>query len=199
MVSSAQMIITRWGKALAVSLSSPQLPGIVAAFDNDPTPAEIMSVAKAAGLADDGDFDVHIEETLCLEDTQYFVRARHDFRADLRLAVLDRILHELRSNKEMRDHAAKDDLDDVIFIAALPSDTIAATIATARSGQPINVASVNPVTEDLACVAVIHDAAEATGPSLEELGLDPLSPVEKLLQMEPGLRRHSHDHELIQL
>lgn len=199
MVSSAQMIITRWGKAQAVSLSSPQLPGIVAAFDKDPSAAEIMSVAKAAGLADDGDFDVHIEETVCLEDTQYFVRARHDFRAKLRLAVLDRILHELRTNKELRDHAAKDDFDDVVFIAALPSDTVAATIATARAGQPINVASVNPVTEDLACLAVVHDAAEATGPSLGDLGLNTDSPVEKLLQMEPELRRHSHDHELIQL
>jgi hypothetical protein len=198
-VSSAQMIITRWGKAQAVSLSSPQLPGIVAAFDADPTAVEIMSIAKAAGLAEDGEFDVHIEETLCVEDTQYFVRARHDFRADLRLAVLDRILHELRTNKEVRDHAAKDDLDDVIFIAALPSDTISATIATARAGQPLNVASVNPVTESLACVAVVHDAAEATGPSLGELGLGPDSPVEKLLQMEPELRRHSRDHELIQL
>jgi hypothetical protein len=192
------MIITRWGKAQAVSLSSPQLPGIVAAFDDDPDAAEIMSIARSAGLSEDGEFDVHIEETICVEDIQYFVRARQGFRAHLRMAVVDRILQELVSNKELRDHAARDDLDDVTFIAALPSDTIRSTIATARSGQPVNVAAVDAETEALVTVAVVHDAAEATGPSLEELGLGRDSPVERLLQMEPQLRRHSHDHELIQ-
>lgn len=191
------MIITRWGKTQSVSLSSPQLPGIVAAFDQDPSPAEIMKIAIAAGLSEDGEFHVHIEETLTVDDVQYFVRARHDFRAESRLAVLDRVLHEIRTNKEFRDHAAKDDLDDVIFIAALPSDTIAATIESASPRQPVNVASVSPITEHLSCVAIIREAVEVTGPSLDELGLGPDSPVEKLLQVESDIRL-SHDHELIQ-
>lgn len=197
MVNSAQMIITRWGQANAVSLSSPQLPGIVAAFDEDPTAVEIMSVAKSAGLADDGEFDVHVEETICVEDVQYFVRARNDYWASLRMAVVDRILQEISTNKDLREHAVRDDLDDVTFIAALPTDTIAATIATARAGQPVNIAAVEPVSEGLSCVAIIHDAANPSGPSLGELGLGPDSPVEKLLLMEPELR-HSHEHELIQ-
>ncbi|MDQ0923091.1 hypothetical protein QF038_001599 [Pseudarthrobacter sp. W1I19] len=197
MANSAQMIITRWGEAQSVSLSSPDLPGIVAAFDRDPSPSEIMQIAIAAGLSEDGEFQVHIEETLTVEDVQYFVRARHDFRADSRLAVVDRVLHEISTNKEFRDHATKDNLDDVIIIAALPADTIAATIQSASPRQPVNVASVSPVTEHLSCVAIVRDAAEVSGPSLDELGLGPDSPVEKLLQMEHEIRL-SHDHELIQ-
>lgn len=199
MVDSAQMIITRWGDAQATSLSSPQLPGIVAAFDRDPSAAEIMAIAVSAGLSEDGEFEVHVEETLNVDDVQYFVRSRHDFRAEVRMVVVNRILHEISSNKDFREHAARDDLDDAVFIAALATDTIASTIASATPGQPVNVASVSPASDELSCLAVIREATDATGPSLEELGLGPESPVGELLQMEPELRRQSHDHDLIQV
>jgi hypothetical protein len=197
-VSTAQMIITRWGPAEAVSLSSPQLPGIVAAFDDDPSATEVFHTAVAAGLDPDGDVEVHVEDVLLVKDVQYFVRARHDFRAEARIEVAQRIVDQITHDDELRDYAVPDVFGDVLLIAALPSDSISATLASAENGQPIVVASVDPDEDRVVCVAIVRNSAEPNGPTLEALGLSDGSTVHALLQMKSKLRNHSRDHELVQ-
>lgn len=54
MVKLANMVVTDWGDGLAISVSSPQLPGIVAAYDTMPDVKEIFQIALDAGLEQDG-------------------------------------------------------------------------------------------------------------------------------------------------
>jgi hypothetical protein len=197
-VSSAQMIITRWGEDVAVSLSSPQLPGIVAAFDIDPSPSQVMEAAVAAGLDPDGNVQVHTEEVLSVDDCQYFVRIRHDFHANARANVAQRIIDQILNDADLRDYAVADEFGDALFIAALPTDTIGMTLASAAAGQPVTVSSVDTAEERVHCISIVRNAPEPNGPTLEALGLSERSTVHALLEMKSRLKNHSRDHELVQ-
>lgn len=198
MVSSAQMIITRWGDDLAVSLSSPQLPGIVAAFDGDPSPTEVMETAVAAGLDPDGNVQVHTEQVVAVEDCQFFVRARHDYYADARVSVSQRLVDQILNDPGIREYAIKDEYGDALFIAALPTDSIRTVLATAEPGQPIVVGSVESDEDSVRCISIVRDAPKPNGPTLQALGLDESSSVHELLQMKSHLKNHSRNHELVQ-
>lgn len=198
MVSSAQMIITRWGPAQAVSLSSPQLPGIVAAFDDDPSPADVLATAVAAGLDVDGEIDVHTEDVIVVGGVQYFVRAKHDYHADARIAISQRVVDQIVGDSALRDYAVADSYGDVLFVTALPTDSIGSALSSAERGQPVTVSSIDPQDEHIMCIAIVRDADEPNGPTLEALGLSERSTVHALLQMKSRLRNHDHHHELVQ-
>lgn len=163
MVSSAQMIITRWGEDEAVSLSSPQLPGIVAAFDEDPSPSVIFEVAKEAGLAADGDFEVHVETAFVIEDVTYFIRMRQDFRSDGRASLCEEVFTHLHNEKSLREYVDIDRFGDGILICALPTDTLRKTMATALPHQPVTLASIDESDSRVTCFGIVLGSAPGEG------------------------------------
>lgn len=181
MVISVEMIITRWGGDYAVSLASPQLPGIVAAFDEDPSPAQVRETAIEAGLDPDGEVTVHIEDSFDLDGTQYFVRARHDFYSTERTRVKTLAIKGLHDNPEMRDYGDEDRFGDVTVVVALPSDSVDSTLATAETNQPIMIV-VEGEPNVLRCAGIVCGDGSHEGPSLSDWGLDGKSTVGELLE-----------------
>lgn len=196
MVNSAQMIITRWGDAEAVSLSSPELPGIVAAFDDDPSPEEIMKTAVAAGLDPDGELNVNLEFAFPTDDVTYFVRMRHDFHADDRIAMCQRISNQVLNDEGLREYAEVDRFGDAVLIAALPSDSIRAALATAAPGEPVTLSSVDPASKRVMCVVIVLGRrplqTEDSGPKLSDMGLTLDSTVGELLALAVERRELVH-------
>ncbi|WP_344880447.1 hypothetical protein [Zhihengliuella alba] len=141
------MIITSWGDDFAHSVSSPQLPGIVAAFDDLPSPAEVHSLAVEAGLDPDGSIDGHMEFALEIEGDTFLLRARHDARFDDRRDVAHRIERALHTDAGIREYAETDSLGDKVVVAALPNDRLRDVMATVLVDQPVTIGCVtNPGT-----------------------------------------------------
>ena len=199
MENCAQMIITRWGPDQAVSLSSPQLPGIVAAYDDDPSAAEVMAVAREAGLAADGSVQVHVEQMDTIDDIQYFVRWREDYRSRDRLRVVKRVGNQLHASRGLREYADADAYGDVVLIAALPTDTIGQTLATAEAGRPVTVCTTEEGIESVSAIGIVL-GTPGNLPShevtLTSLGLDKDSTIQQLLAAS-GSQSALRNHELV--
>ncbi|WP_190273576.1 hypothetical protein, partial [Crystallibacter crystallopoietes] len=176
-----------------------QLPGIICAYDEDPSPAEVLSAAVAAGLDPEGTVDVHLEDVLEVDDIQFFVRFRHDSRTAERFDVAQRVMAAVHSDPALRENTDADRFGDVVLIAALPDDTIESSLATAGGGEPVTVASVTADGQHVSCIGVILGAESAHGPSLGSLGLTTHSTVAELLTMRVRLQNLSTDHELVQV
>ena len=137
MANNAQMIITNWGDAFACSVASPQLPGIVAAYDEHPDALELFNLAVDAGLDADGSIDVHIQQAMEFEGKQFFVRARHDHRGAERGMLAATIGQELAHDSGLRDYVDADRFDDAVVVATLPSDRIHDVMAGADENAPL--------------------------------------------------------------
>lgn len=168
------MIITLWGSDVACSVSSPQLPGIVAAYDEKPGALELHTLASAAGLNPGGTFDVHVECAIEVEDVTYFVRSRHDYRADQRALVATAIAHAIENDSALREYADADTLDDVLFVAALPSDRIKDVIVTCSEGQPLTV-GIEDGQGELSFVGLSDEDDHSGRRSMSDFGLGPES------------------------
>ncbi|MBP2376063.1 hypothetical protein JOF46_003975 [Paeniglutamicibacter psychrophenolicus] len=179
------MIITLWGSDVACSVSSPQLPGIVAAYDEQPGPLELHTLAVTAGLNPGGTFDVHVECAIEVDDVTYFVRSRSDYYSRQRAKVAESIATAVRNNAGLRKYADADDLDDVLFIAALPSDRIKDVMATRSEGQPLTVGMVDD--QGVWSFVGLSSGNDETGRrSMSDFGLGPESTVGDLFDRIEG-------------
>lgn len=177
MVNNAQMIITLWGSDAACSVSSPQLPGIVAAFDDQPNALELHKLAVAAGLDPDGIFDVHLENAFEVDGVTYLVRTRHDHSSDRRTAIAKQLARAISADANLRKYAEADNFDDVLFVTALPMDRVKDIIASVAAGQPLTVGMVDDE-GSISLVGLSHNDNDGTRRrNLSDFGLDSESTI----------------------
>lgn len=197
MVNNAQMIITTWGDDFACSVSSPQLPGIVAAYDEHPSPVELFQLAVAAGLAPDGNVDVHIQVALEVDGKQFFVRCRHDHRADERGRLATQIEEELRQESELREYADEDKYGDAVVVATLASDRIVNVIVGAEVDQPLTI-GMRSSGGAMHYIGMIAGDSGSQGRRLSDLGLDVSSTVGQMFaKLGIGSATHQHGKILV--
>lgn len=154
-----------------------------------------MSIAVEAGLDPDGSVDVHIEDSVEIDEIPHFVRARHDFHAELRTKVKNRVVHGLRTLTSLREFADADRYGDVTIVAALSTDTIKSVLESAESGQPITIATLN--SEDrVECAGAVKGENVHSGPSLSDLDLSNDSTIADLLSALNS-RCATHAHALV--
>lgn len=192
-MDNAQMIITEWGDDLACSVASPQLPGIVAAYDAHPSALELFKLAVSAGLSPDGDIDVHIQSAQEVDGKQFFVRSRHDHRGEERGYVASRICHELAEDQGLRDYADADRYDEALIVATLPTDLIRSVMAGVDAGQPLTIGTIHE--DALQYIGLL--STSQNGRTLSDLGLDDSSTVGCLFERLSEDPAHKHDKVLV--
>lgn len=192
-MDNAQMIITVWGDGLACSVASPQLPGIVAAYDGHPDAIELFKLAVSAGLSPDGDIDVHIQRAVEVEDKQFFIRCRHDHRNDDRGRVASRIEQEVLQDAGLRQYADADKYDEALIVATLPTDRLRSIMDGVDSGQPFTIGAIR---ED-AVIYIGLLSSSGKGRRLSDLGLDDSSTVGTLFDRLSEDPAHQHDKVLV--
>lgn len=192
MVNNAQMIITTWGGDFACSVASPQLPGIVAAYDEHPSALELFQLAVAAGLAPDGTVDVHIQASLEVDEKQFFVRSRHDHRAADRARLAAQIEEELRRDPDLRAYADEDKYGDAVVVATLASDRIVNVIVGAEPGQPLTL-GMRSSEGSVHYIGMLASESGSQGRRLSDLGLDVSSTVGQMFE-RLGVGSHNHQH-----
>lgn len=195
MVSNAHMIITNWGEDMAWSVSSPQIPGIVAAFDNQPKSADLMEVARAAGLSEDGSIDVSVQTAYDIEGRQFYVRCRNDFRFDARSETAVRAAEHLAEDSELRSFLPKDQFSETTIVAVLGSDTLRSVISNAEAGQPLTIAVDRAGVDGMMYGTLVH-RGEA-GRSLSDLGLSHDSTAAELFRVLDVQTERHPERELI--
>ena len=193
MVSNAQMIITTWGDDFACSVTSPQLPGIVAAYDKHPSPLELFNLAVTAGLSPDGSVDVHLQIAMEIEGKQFFVRSRHDHKADERGQLAMQIADELQHDPNLRAYADADRYDDVAVVATLAADRIYDVLIGAEDGQPLTIGMRGGAGGSMHYIGMLSSNGAAEGRRLSDLGLDTSSSVGQMFQVL-GIDSSSHQH-----
>ncbi|WP_140416649.1 hypothetical protein, partial [Arthrobacter globiformis] len=170
------MIITTWGDDFACSVSSPQLPGIVAAYDEHPDAGELFTLAVAAGLSPDGDIDVHLQKALEIDGKQFFVRVRHDFRSEERGRLATRICNELDQDPGLRNYADPDRYEDALIIATLSSDLIQSVMNGVDEHQPFTI-GMQSADGSAHYIGILTSNGSSQGLKLSDLGLDGSSTV----------------------
>ena len=193
MVSNAQMVITTWGDDFACSVASPQLPGIVAAYDSHPTALELFNLALAAGLSPDGSVDVHVQKAFEVDGKQFFVRSRHDHWGDERAQLATQIAEELQRDSGLRDYADADRYDDVVVVATLAADRIHDVLVGAEDGQPLTIGMLGSAGDLIHYIGMLSSSGAAEGRRLSDLGLDIWSTIGQMFQTL-GIDSSSHQH-----
>lgn len=178
MASSAQIILTRWAESEVVSISSPQLPGIVVTYDRDPSPIEVMETAIAAGLDPNGDITVHVESQRELQGRSVFLRGLNDYRADRRGMILQDAWTALE-NGQLNQYLPITTTGDTLIVAALPSDSIESIALAIEPEVPVCVITHSP-DGGLEGIPIISSTVEH-GPRITDLGLSSSSTVADLL------------------
>lgn len=199
MVDNAQMIITNWGDGFACSVASPQLPGIVAAYDDHPDNLELFRLAVDAGLDPEGYIDVHVQQALDIDGKQFFIRARHDHAGLVRADLASQIAGELLKDAELRNYVDTDSFDDAVIVAALPGDRIHGVMAGADGKEPLTIAMRTP-DGSIHYVGMLSATGAATGRRLSDLGLDMSSTVGAIFaadQLSRMTGRHQHSKLLV--
>ncbi|GAB3557808.1 hypothetical protein GCM10027405_03250 [Arthrobacter alkaliphilus] len=193
MVNNAQMIVTTWGDGFACSVSSPQLPGIVAAYDERPHAGDLFTLAVAAGLSPDGDIDVHLQRAIEIDSKQFFVRARQDFRGEERGRLATRICDELDQDPNLREYADADRYDDALIIATLSSDLIESVMSGVEEHQPLTI-GMESSDGSAHYIGVVTSNGSTPGPRLSDLGLDSSSTIGQMFE-KLGVGPSAHDHQ----
>ena len=199
MANNAQMIITNWGDAFACSVASPQLPGIVAAYDEHPDALELFNLAVDAGLDADGSIDVHIQQAMEFEGKQFFVRARHDHRGAERGMLAATIGQEFAHDSGLRDYVDADRFDDAVVVATLPSDRIHDVMAGADENAPLTI-GMQTADGSVHYIGMLSVTSASRGRQLSDLGLDASSTVGAMfaaLGTDPATSQHQHGRILI--
>lgn len=196
MVNSAQMIITRWGEAEAVSLSGPTLPGIVAAFDEDPTAEEILIIAREAGLDPSGFVEVSVEHAFTFDDVTYFVRMHHDFHAPARAEVCFQIAQHLASSPKLREFVTPDGFGEAVIIGALEEDSIRSVLKSLVADQSVTVATVDSKSEKVRGINLVMGNRRVSptdsGATLTDVGLNLDSSVAEMIRSKASHRELLH-------
>lgn len=127
MVKLANMVVTDWGDGLAISVSSPQLPGIVAAYDTMPDVKEIFQIALDAGLEQDGQIRLFREVVFEADLGPVYVRWALDQAHEARQDVAGHAVKNGRINPEIAGAVEPDELGDRYLIVAMMDDRIQRT------------------------------------------------------------------------
>lgn len=193
MVDNAQMIITNWGDDFACSVASPQLPGIVAAYDVHPDALELFRLAVDAGLKPEGSIDVHVQHALEVDGRQFFIRARHDHRSAERSDLAARVVHELLQDAGLRTYVDADQFDDAFVVATLPIDRIHDVMIAADDAAPLTIA-MQTSDGSVHYVGMLSAGSSSPGRRLSDLGLDASSTVGAIFAAD-STGRSSSDHQ----
>lgn len=185
MIEHAHMIITEWPESGIFSLSSPELPGIVAAYDEKPSPAEVHSVAVCAGLAPSGDVIPHFETAIEVDGRQFFVRRRFDALDGERESVARRLLDLIEHEPRFPETVPVDQFGDSVIVAVLPKDSVERAL---ESIPPETQAVLGTTAPDgrIVTVTVQTGRDEQRLRRLHKLGLEPESASSELLKVSRG-------------
>ncbi|QHK21865.1 hypothetical protein GU243_21815 [Pseudarthrobacter psychrotolerans] len=193
------MIITNWGDDFACSVASPQLPGIVAAYDEHPDAMELFTLAVDAGLSPDGSIDVHVQQAMEFAGKQFFVRARHDHRQDERGKLAAQIGQELAHDPGLQAYVDADRFDDAVVVATLPSDRIHDVMEGADDNAPLTI-GMRTADGSVHYIGMLSVTSDSRGRRLSDLGLDASSTIGAVfasLGTDPSTSQHQHGRILV--
>jgi hypothetical protein len=198
-VDNAQMVITNWGDDFACSVASPQLPGIVAAYDDPPDAAELFRLAVDAGLDPAGSIDLHIQQAIEVEGRQFFVRSRHDHRIDERGDLAAQVAKELAHDQGLRDYIDADRFDDAVVVATLSQDRIHDVMVGADDNGPLTI-GMKTSDGSIHYIGMRNATSASPGRRLSDIGLDASSTIGEIfaaLGTNPSSSQHQHGKILV--
>ena len=116
-------IMTRY--AGGFSVSSPQLPELVAGFDTDEElENELLNVLRFGGAPQEYQLVKHYQEYSSNEGREWFVRTAHDSKLKERVSTLNSFVSLIRVTPDPLDRATKSTTGEATFVIALLDDTI---------------------------------------------------------------------------
>lgn len=118
-------ILTRYAGGTGFSVSSPQLPELVAGFDTDEElEDELLSVLSFGGAPQEYQLVKHYQEYSSNEGREWFVRMAHDSRLKDRVTTLHSFSSLIRVTPDPLDRATKSTTGEATFVIALLDDTV---------------------------------------------------------------------------
>lgn len=118
-------ILTRYPGGMGFSVSSPQLPELVAGFDTDEElESELLAVLTFGGAPQEYNLVKHYQEYSSNEGREWFVRTAHDLKLKDRVATLNSFSALIRVTSDPLDRATKSTTGEATFVIALLDDTV---------------------------------------------------------------------------
>ena len=116
-------IMTRYSGGMGFSVSSPQLPELVAGFETDEElENELLSVLSFGGAPKEYTLVKHYQEYSSNEGREWYVRTAHDVKLKERVATLHAFSSLIRLTPEPLDRATKSTTGEATFVIALLDD-----------------------------------------------------------------------------
>lgn len=180
MTHTARVFFSDYG-TFGWGVSSPDLPSLTggAAKRQEISDEELFSLAVASGLSPNGSVDIYAQMVFEVDGLVFIVRTREDYAMEARTEHLLQVCAHITKDPALREYAPASTIGDVIFVAALPSDSIATVIAAMEDGEPTTVAIGR--TDTLEYLTFVRQAYGSG--FLQSKGLTPASTIGELFAM----------------
>jgi len=200
MTKSARIFFSDYG-TFGWGVSSPDLPSLVggASSRDEFSDDAVFDLARAAGLDDGGSVQIYAQMVFECDDQVVVVRACEDYFIGDRARHVVEVRNHVSSDPELRAYAPPSSLGDLVFVAALPGDSIRSVIESLEVGEPTTVAVERA--GDLEYLPFVRHQGFGESQFLTERGLTQDSTVDALFATfdEDGtdLSKVDRDRELV--